>query len=170
MIWPRQPVKNVVAQLRRGNRRPRRATQPLVLPRLSAISAPCTSAGRVQKRRGRVKLAGDPDFRIHVSDRLLEIHDGPFLELGLKGIAGQVIQLPRRNEVGQTSTGWLSGSSNSRNLHSKLNGLAGYERGRSDQTKADAWVPSTPSRQCTHVEGSFAVATSVRRNSKLAGT
>ena len=30
----------------------------------------------------------DPDYRIHVSDRLLEIHDGPFLELGLKGIAG----------------------------------------------------------------------------------
>jgi hypothetical protein len=40
----------------------------------------------------------DPDFRIHVSDRLLEIHDGPFLELGLKGIAGQVIQLPRRTK------------------------------------------------------------------------
>jgi putative restriction endonuclease len=40
----------------------------------------------------------DPDFRIHVSDRLLEIHDGPFLELGLKGIAGQVIQLLRRSE------------------------------------------------------------------------
>jgi putative restriction endonuclease len=40
----------------------------------------------------------DPDFSIHVSDRLLEIHDGPFLELGLKGIAGQVIQLPRRSE------------------------------------------------------------------------
>ena len=39
----------------------------------------------------------DPDFRIHVSDRLLEIHDGPFLELGLKRIAGQVIQLPRRS-------------------------------------------------------------------------
>src|SRR6516164_11527507 len=39
----------------------------------------------------------DPDFRIHVSNRLLEIHDGPFLELGLKGIAGQVIQLPRRS-------------------------------------------------------------------------
>src|SRR5215470_14981371 len=32
-----------------------RATQPLVLPRLSAISAPCTSAGRVQKRRGRMR-------------------------------------------------------------------------------------------------------------------
>ena len=40
----------------------------------------------------------DPDFRIHVSDRLLEIHDGPFLELSLKGIVGQAIQLPRRNE------------------------------------------------------------------------
>jgi putative restriction endonuclease len=40
----------------------------------------------------------DPDFRIHVSDRLLEIHDGPFLEVGLKGIVGQAIQLPRRNE------------------------------------------------------------------------
>jgi putative restriction endonuclease len=40
----------------------------------------------------------DPDFRIHVSGRLLEIHDGPFLELGLKGIVGQAIQLPRRNE------------------------------------------------------------------------
>jgi putative restriction endonuclease len=40
----------------------------------------------------------DPDYRIHVSDRLLEIHDGPFLELGLKGIVGQVIELPRRSQ------------------------------------------------------------------------
>jgi putative restriction endonuclease len=40
----------------------------------------------------------DPDFRIHVSDRLLEIHDGPFLELGLKGIAGTLIKLPRRSD------------------------------------------------------------------------
>jgi putative restriction endonuclease len=39
----------------------------------------------------------DPDFRIHVSDRLLELHDGPFLELGLNGIIGQVIELPRRD-------------------------------------------------------------------------
>ena len=31
----------------------------------------------------------DPDFRIHVSDRLLEIHDGPFLELGPKGSSGR---------------------------------------------------------------------------------
>jgi putative restriction endonuclease len=40
----------------------------------------------------------DPDFRIHVSDRLLEIHDGPFLDLGLKGIAGTLIDRPRRLE------------------------------------------------------------------------
>jgi putative restriction endonuclease len=39
----------------------------------------------------------DADYRIHVSERLLELHDGPFLELGLKTIAGQVIKLPRRN-------------------------------------------------------------------------
>ena len=40
----------------------------------------------------------DPDYRIHVSDRLLEIHDGPFLELGLKGIAGTLIVRPNRIE------------------------------------------------------------------------
>jgi hypothetical protein len=40
----------------------------------------------------------DPDYRIHVSDRLLEIHDGPFLELGLKSIAGTLIDRPRRLE------------------------------------------------------------------------
>jgi len=38
----------------------------------------------------------DPDFRIHVSDKLLEIRDGPFLEFGLKGIAGTLIEMPRR--------------------------------------------------------------------------
>jgi hypothetical protein len=40
----------------------------------------------------------DADYRIHVSDPLLEIHDGPFLELGLKGIVGTLIELPRRSE------------------------------------------------------------------------
>jgi len=46
-----------------------------------------------------VHLIGiDPDFRIHVSDRLLELHDGPFLELGLKSIAGTLIDMPRRRE------------------------------------------------------------------------
>jgi putative restriction endonuclease len=38
----------------------------------------------------------DPDFRIHVADRLLEIHDGPFLELGLKSIDCSLIAMPRR--------------------------------------------------------------------------
>jgi putative restriction endonuclease len=40
----------------------------------------------------------DTDYRIHVSDRLLEIHDGPFLELGFKGIARTLIDRPRRLE------------------------------------------------------------------------
>lgn len=40
----------------------------------------------------------DPDFRIHVSDRLLDLHDGPFLEQGLKAMGGRLIRLPRRNE------------------------------------------------------------------------
>jgi putative restriction endonuclease len=40
----------------------------------------------------------DPDYRIHVSDRLLEIHNGPFLELGLQGNAGTLIDRPRQLE------------------------------------------------------------------------
>jgi putative restriction endonuclease len=40
----------------------------------------------------------DPDFQVHVSDRLLDIHDGPFLELGLKQIAGTSIRKPHRTE------------------------------------------------------------------------
>jgi len=41
-------------------------------------------------------ISVDPDYRIHVSERLLELHDGPFLELGLKKIAGELIRLSRR--------------------------------------------------------------------------
>ena len=37
-------------------------------------------------------------FRIHLSNRLLEIHDGPFLELGLKSIDRSLIVMPRRRE------------------------------------------------------------------------
>ena len=37
----------------------------------------------------------DPDYRIHVSDRLLEKEDGPLLE-SLKGLKGNQIGLPRR--------------------------------------------------------------------------
>ena len=40
----------------------------------------------------------DADFRIHLSNRLLEIHDGPFLELGLKSIDRSLIVMPRRRE------------------------------------------------------------------------
>jgi putative restriction endonuclease len=58
----------------------------------------------------------DPDFRIHVSDRLLDLHDGPFLELALKGIVGQVIKLPRRNEDRPDRDRLAHGSRNSRKL------------------------------------------------------
>ena len=37
----------------------------------------------------------DPDYQLHVSDRLLELKDGPMLE-ALKGLEGQRIHLPRR--------------------------------------------------------------------------
>lgn len=36
----------------------------------------------------------DPDFRIHVSERLLAMHDGPMLELGIKALAGKLVRLP----------------------------------------------------------------------------
>lgn len=37
----------------------------------------------------------DPDYQLHVSGRLLELHDGPMLE-ALKALDGQKIHLPRR--------------------------------------------------------------------------
>ena len=36
----------------------------------------------------------DPDFVIHVSERLLAIHDGPLLEQSLKALAGQKLRVP----------------------------------------------------------------------------
>lgn len=39
----------------------------------------------------------DPDHRIHISERLLEQHDGPMLELGLKALKGQLIRMPRED-------------------------------------------------------------------------
>jgi hypothetical protein len=44
----------------------------------------------------------DPDYRIHVSDRLLEIHDGPFLELGVEGDRGNI---DRQAEAASGSSG-----------------------------------------------------------------
>ena len=38
----------------------------------------------------------DPDGRVHVSERLLAMHDGPVLEQGLKAFAGRLIRPPRR--------------------------------------------------------------------------
>jgi putative restriction endonuclease len=40
----------------------------------------------------------DPDYRIHVSDALLSMNDGPMFEYGLKAMAGQLIKLPARNQ------------------------------------------------------------------------
>ena len=39
----------------------------------------------------------DPDYRLHVSERLLEIHDGPILELGIKKLNGEKIRVPHSN-------------------------------------------------------------------------
>lgn len=36
----------------------------------------------------------DPDFIVHVSERLLAIHDGPLLEQSLKALAGQKLRVP----------------------------------------------------------------------------
>ena len=36
----------------------------------------------------------DPDFRIHVSDHLLALCDGPMLEQALKALAGRQMRLP----------------------------------------------------------------------------
>jgi putative restriction endonuclease len=37
----------------------------------------------------------DPDGRVHVSERLLMLHDGPLLEQSLKSVAGGLIRLPK---------------------------------------------------------------------------
>jgi putative restriction endonuclease len=37
----------------------------------------------------------DPNFQVHVSERLLELHDGPILE-SLKSLDGKTIHLPAR--------------------------------------------------------------------------
>ena len=40
----------------------------------------------------------DPDGRVHVSERLLMLHDGPLLEQSLKAIAGRSIRPPRSEQ------------------------------------------------------------------------
>ena len=41
----------------------------------------------------------DPDYRIHVAHSLLDLHDGPMLEQGLKALEGKKILLPRHKEL-----------------------------------------------------------------------
>jgi putative restriction endonuclease len=53
----------------------------------------------------------DPDGRVHVSERLLMLHDGPLLEQSLKAAAGALIRLPRASGITRTVTGLRSGSS-----------------------------------------------------------
>jgi len=38
----------------------------------------------------------DPEYRIHVSEALLSMNDGPMFEYGLKAVAGQLIKFPMR--------------------------------------------------------------------------
>ena len=38
----------------------------------------------------------DPDLRIHVSEVLLSMNDGPMFEQGIKAVVGQKIRLPGR--------------------------------------------------------------------------
>ena len=42
----------------------------------------------------------DPDGRVHVSERLLMLHDGPLLEQSLKACAGALIRPPRGRQFG----------------------------------------------------------------------
>ena len=39
----------------------------------------------------------DPDYRLHVSERLLDLHDGPMLE-ALKQLDGEILHLPKRTK------------------------------------------------------------------------
>jgi hypothetical protein len=55
----------------------------------------------------------DPDGRVHVSDRLLMLHDGPLLEQSLKACAGALIRPPKGKQLAPTATGSPPGSSSS---------------------------------------------------------
>ena len=39
----------------------------------------------------------DPDFRIHISETLLSMNDGPMFEQGIKAMAGRTIRMPLRD-------------------------------------------------------------------------
>src|SRR5580700_11325056 len=78
------------------------------------------SASKIHHPAFDANLIGiDPDYRIHVANRLPDLHDGPFPEPGLKSIAGAVIQLPRRHPITLIAIGWSYGSSSSKGRRSK---------------------------------------------------
>jgi hypothetical protein len=68
-------IQKVIAQFRRGNRGPASATQPLVLPRLSAISAPPHKRGsgaKTARSRFRTKRA----ISVHIEWRIFPEYVG----------------------------------------------------------------------------------------------
>lgn len=51
---------------------------------------------RIHHRAFDSNLIGiDPDYKIHISERLLQISDGPMLEQGIKALHGSTINLPK---------------------------------------------------------------------------
>jgi hypothetical protein len=113
-----ESVQKVIAQLRRGNRGSRRAIQPQVLRRLSAISAPCTSVGRVQKRRGPREGGGFPSpiFYLATHGLTLEAYLGnvlfilgyPDQALVRSNAAIAVTRELARPQILATSYGWFT--------------------------------------------------------------
>jgi putative restriction endonuclease len=55
----------------------------------------------------------DPDYRLHVSDRLLSQNDGPMLD-ALKRLDGEAIHLPSRARINLIASDWLNALSDSR--------------------------------------------------------
>jgi putative restriction endonuclease len=39
----------------------------------------------------------DPDYRIHISETLLSMNDGPMFEQGVKALAGRELRRPKRD-------------------------------------------------------------------------
>lgn len=73
----------------------------IIIDRDEALGQPIVQNGlplsKVHHAAFDANLIGiDPDYRIHVSDELLAINDGPMFEHGVKALVGQLIHLPTR--------------------------------------------------------------------------
>jgi hypothetical protein len=64
----------------------------------------------------------DPDYQIYVFDRLLEIRDGPFLELGLKGSLAHWSSCRGEVTIAHIGIDWRDGSRSSRRLRDGFDG------------------------------------------------